>query len=38
MFDSILFIIMTFRLRFYRKNVMILSLCAQRCYGHHKVS
>ena len=28
---------MTFRL-FCRKNVIILSLCTQRCYGRHNVS
>ena len=23
---------------FWGKNVMILSLCTQRCYGHHNIS
>ena len=28
----------TLKSHFWRKNVIILSLCAQRCYGRHNVS
>ena len=28
----------TLKSHFCRKNVMFLSLCTQRCYGHHNVS
>ena len=28
----------TLKSHFWRKNVIILSLCTQRCYGHHNVS
>ena len=28
----------TLKSHFWRKNVMILSLCTQRCYGRHNVS
>ena len=28
----------TLKSQFCRKNVIILSLCTQRCYGHHNVS
>ena len=28
----------TLKSDFWRKNVIILSLCMQRCYGHHNVS
>ena len=38
MLDSICHMTNTLKSNFWRKNVIILSLCAQRCYGHHKVS
>ena len=36
--DSILDIKITLKSHFCRKNVIILSLCTQRCYGRHHVS
>ena len=38
MLDSIYHMINTLKSDFWRKNVIILSLCTQRCYGHHNVS
>ena len=38
MLDSIYHMTNTLKSHFWRKNVMILSLCAQRCYGRHNVS
>ena len=38
MLDSIYQMTNTLKSHFWRKNVMILSLCAQRCYGRHNVS
>ena len=38
MLDSIYHITNTLKSHFWRKNVTILSLCAQRFYGRHKVS
>ena len=38
MFDSIYHKIYTLKSHFWRKNVIILSLCTQRCYGRHNVS
>ena len=39
MLDSIYHIIkITLKSHFCRKNVIILSLCTQRCYGRHNVS
>ena len=38
MLNSIYHMTNTFKSHFGRKNVIILSLCTQRCYGHHKVS
>ena len=36
--DSIYHMTNTLQSHFWRKNVMILSSCTQRCYGHHNVS
>ena len=36
MLDSIYHMANTFKSHFWRKNVIILSLCMQRCYGRHK--
>ena len=36
--DSIYHITNTLKSHFWCKNVIILSLCAQRCYGRHNVS
>ena len=38
MLDSIYHMTNTLKSDFCRKNIMILSLCAQRCYGRHIVS
>ena len=38
MLDSIYHMKNTLKSDFWRKNVIILSLCTQRCYGRHKVS
>ena len=38
MLDSIYHMTNTLKSHFWRKNVIILSLCAQRCYGRHNVS
>ena len=38
MLDSIYHVTNTLKSHFCRKNVMILSLCTQRCYGRHNVS
>ena len=38
MLDSIYHMTSTLKSHFWRKNVIILSLCTQRCYGRHKVS
>ena len=38
MLDSIYHMTNTLKSRFWRKNVIILFLCTQRCYGRHNVS
>ena len=38
MLDYIYHMTNTLKSDFWRKNVIILSLCTQRCYGRHKVS
>ena len=38
MLDSIHHMTNTLKCHFWRKNVIILSLCTQRCYGRHNVS
>ena len=38
MLDSIHHMTNTLKSHFWRKSVIILSLCAQRCYGRHDVS
>ena len=38
MLDSIYHMTNTFKSDFWRKNVIILSLCTQCCYGRHNVS
>ena len=38
MLDSIYHMTNTSKSHFWRKNVMILSSCMQRCYGRHNVS
>ena len=38
MLDSIYHMTNTLKSDFWRKNLMILSLCTQRCYRHHNVS
>ena len=38
MVDAIYHMTNTWKFHFWRKNVIILSLCAQRCYGRHYVS
>ena len=38
MLDSIYHLTNTLKSHFRRKNVIILSLCTQRCYGRHTVS
>ena len=37
MLDSIYHVTNTLKSHFWRKNVMILSSCMQRCYGRHNV-
>ena len=37
MLDSIYHMTIILKSHFWRKNVMILSLCTQRCYGRHNV-
>ena len=36
--DSIYHMTITLKFHFLRKNVIILALCTQRCYGRHNVS
>ena len=38
MLDTIYHMTNTLKSDFWRKNVLILSLCTQRCYGRHNVS
>ena len=38
MLDSLYHMTNTMKSLFWRENVIILSLCTQRCYGRHKVS
>ena len=38
MIDSIYHMTNTLKSHFWRKNIMILSSCTQRCYGRHNVS
>ena len=38
MLDSIYYMTNTLKSHFWRKNVIILSLSTQRCYGRHSVS
>ena len=38
MLDSIYHMTNILKSHFWRKNVIILSLCAQRCYGRHNIS
>ena len=38
MLDSLYHMTNTLKSLFWRKNVIILSLCTQRCYGRHNVS
>ena len=38
MLDSIYHMTNTLKSDFWRKNVIILSLCTQRCYGRHNYS
>ena len=38
MLDSIYHMTNTLKSRFCRKNIIILSLCTQHCYGRHNVS
>ena len=38
MLDSIYHMTKTLKFDFWRKNVIILSLCTQHCYGRHNVS
>ena len=38
MLDSIYHMTNTFKSYFWRKNVILVSLCTQRCYGRHNVS
>ena len=38
MLDSIYHMANTLKFHFWRKNVIIFSLCAQRCHGRHNVS
>ena len=38
MLDSIYHMTNTLKSDFWRKNVLILSLCMQRCYGRHNIS
>ena len=38
MLDYIYYVTNTLKSHFWRKNLIILSLCTQRCYGRHTVS
>ena len=38
MLNSVYYMTNTLKSLFWRKNVIILSLCAQRCYGRHYIS
>ena len=38
MLDSIYLMTNTLKSHFWRKNVILLSLCMQRCYGRHNIS
>ena len=38
MLDSIYHVTNTLKSDYWRKNVIILSLCTQRCYGRHNIS
>ena len=38
MLDSIYHMTNTLKSHFWRKNIIISSLCTQRCYGRHNVS
>ena len=38
MLDSIYHVTNTLKSHFWRKNVIILSVCTQRCYGRHNIS
>ena len=38
MLDYIYHMTNTLKSRFWRKNIIIFSLCTQRCYGRHNVS
>ena len=38
MLDSIYHMTNTLKSHFWRENVIILSLCTQRCYGRHNIS
>ena len=38
MLDSIYHMTNTLKSHFWRKNVILLSLCTQRCYGRHNIS
>ena len=38
MLDSIYHMTNTLKSHFWRKNIIILSLCTQRCYGRHNIS
>ena len=38
MLDSIYHMTTTLKSHFWRKDVIILSLCTQRCYGRHNIS
>ena len=38
MLESIYHMTNTLKSHFWRKNIIIFSLCAQRCHGHHNVS
>ena len=38
MLDSIYHMTNTLKSHFWRKNVILLSICTQRCYGSHNVS
>ena len=38
MLDAIYHMTNTLKSHFWHKNVRILSLCAQRCYGRHNIS
>ena len=38
MLDSIYHMTITFKSYFWHKNIIILSLCMEHCYGRHNVS